>query len=50
MEKTITLTEDEVATLGTLIDCMRVAELALKKAMPTLDKVADDAYAMIPYE
>ena len=53
-EKTITLTEDEVATLGTLIGCVRVArlfsramenvELALEEAMPVLDKVAD------PYE
>lgn len=40
-EITVTLTEDEVATLCTLINTMRVAERALKKAMPALEKVAD---------
>jgi hypothetical protein len=44
MEKTVTLSEDEALAIGTLMDCMRATELAFKKAMPALEKVAD------PYE
>ena len=39
--RTVTLSEDEIAKIGTLMECMRVAELALSQAMPALEKVAD---------
>ncbi len=40
-EITVTFSEDEVESLNALIESMKVAERALKKAMPALEKVTD---------